>query len=63
MSDSMQPNGLQPTRLLCPQDSPGKNVGVVCHFLLQTTQITAMLNFMIKKVYNIMKIKIDASQI
>ena len=27
--------GLQPTRLLCPWDSPGKNTGVGCHFLLQ----------------------------
>ena len=26
---------LQPTRLLCPRDSPGKNTGVGCHFLLQ----------------------------
>ena len=25
----------QPTRFLCPQDSPGKNTGVCCHFLLQ----------------------------
>ena len=28
MSDSVQPHGLQPTRLLCPWDSPGKNTGV-----------------------------------
>ena len=27
--------GLQPTKLLCPWDSPGKNTGVGCHFLLQ----------------------------
>ena len=26
---------LQPTRLLCPWDSPGKNTGLGCHFLLQ----------------------------
>jgi len=25
----------QPTRLSCPWDSPGKNTGVGCHFLLQ----------------------------
>ena len=30
-----QPHGLQPTRLLCPQDFPGKSSGVGCHFLLQ----------------------------
>ena len=29
------PHGLQPTRLLCPWDSPGKNTGVGCHVLLQ----------------------------
>ena len=28
-------HGLQPTRLLCPGDSPGKNTGVSCHALLQ----------------------------
>ena len=32
---SLQPHGLQPTRLLCQQNSPGKNTGVGCHFLLQ----------------------------
>ena len=35
MSDSVQPHKWQPTRLLCPWDSPGKNIGVGCHFLLQ----------------------------
>ena len=34
VSDSLQPHGLQPTRLLYPWDSPGKNTGVGCHFLL-----------------------------
>ena len=29
------PHRRQPTRLLCPWDSPGKNTGVGCHFLLQ----------------------------
>ena len=29
------PHGLKPARLLCPWDSPGKNIGVGCHFLLQ----------------------------
>ena len=37
MSDSVRPHGLQPTRLLRPWDSPGKNTGVGCHFLLQNT--------------------------
>ena len=35
MSDSSRPHGLQPTRLLCPWDSPGRNTGVGCHALLQ----------------------------
>ena len=35
VSDSLQPHGLQPTRLLCPWNFPGKNSGVGCHFLLQ----------------------------
>ena len=34
-SDSLQPYGLWPARLLCPWDSPGKNTGVGCCFLLQ----------------------------
>ena len=34
MSDS-RPHGLQPARLLCPWNFPGKNTGVGCHFLLQ----------------------------
>lgn len=29
------PLGLQPDRLLCPWDVPGKNAGVSCHVLLQ----------------------------
>ena len=35
ISDSLQPNGQLPARLLCPWDSPGKNTGVGCHTLLQ----------------------------
>ena len=35
MSDSLGPYGLQPARLLCPWDSPGKNTGVRRHALLQ----------------------------
>ena len=34
MSNSVQLHRLQPTRLLCPWDFPGKNTGVGCHFLL-----------------------------
>ena len=35
VSDSLWPRGLQPTRLLCPRNSPGKSSTVGCHFLLQ----------------------------
>ena len=35
VSDSSQPHGLQPTRLLRPWDFPGKSTGVGCHRLLQ----------------------------
>ena len=44
MSDSLQPYGLQPTRVLCPWDFPGKNTGVGCHFLLQGIFPTQVLN-------------------
>ena len=40
MSDSLQPHGLQPTRLLCPWDFPSKNTGVGCYFLLQGIFLT-----------------------
>ena len=39
MSDSVRPHRRQPTRLLCPWDSPGKNTGVGCHFLLQCRRV------------------------
>ena len=35
VTDSLRPNGPQPTRLLCPWDSPGKNTGAGSHSLLQ----------------------------
>ena len=35
MSNSLRTHGLQPARLLCPWDFPGRNIGVGCHFLLQ----------------------------
>ena len=35
MSDSVRPQRRQPTRLPHPWDSPGKNTGRGCHFLLQ----------------------------
>ena len=44
MSSSLQPQGLQPTRLLCPWDFPAKNPGVGCHFLLQGVFLIQGLN-------------------
>ena len=40
MSDSSQPRGLQPTRLLHPWDFPGKSTGVGCHCLLHSLSLT-----------------------
>ena len=39
MSDSVRPHRRQPTRLPHPWDSPGKNTGVGCHFLLQSMKV------------------------
>ena len=39
MSDSVRPQQRQPTRLPRPWDSPGKNTGVGCHFLLQCMKV------------------------
>ena len=39
MSDSVRPHRRQPNRLLCPWDSPGKNTGVGCHFLLRCMKV------------------------
>ena len=44
VSDSLQPCGLQPTRLLCLWNFPGKNAGVCCHSLLQGIFPTQGLN-------------------
>ena len=39
VSDSVQPHRWQPNRLLRPWDSPGKNTGMGCHFLLQCMKV------------------------
>ena len=39
MSDSVRLQRWQPTRLPRPWDSPGKNTGVGCHFLLQCMKV------------------------
>ena len=37
---SVVSNSLEPSRFLFPWDSPGKNTGVGCHFLLQGIFLT-----------------------
>ena len=44
MFNSLWPHGLQPARLFCPWNVPGKNTGVGCHFLLQGIFWTQRLN-------------------
>ena len=39
VSDSVRPHRQQPTRLPRPWDSPGKNTGVDCYFLLQCMKV------------------------
>ena len=46
LSDSYQPHGLQPTRLLRPWDFPGKSTGVGCHCLLSITNSPSLLILM-----------------
>ena len=36
---TVRPHRRQPTRLPCPWDSPGKNTGVGCYFLLQCVKV------------------------
>ena len=45
MSDSVRPHRRQPIRLLRPWDSPGKNTGVGCHFLLQCMKVKSESEF------------------
>ena len=43
MSDSVRPDRRQSTRLPHPWDSPGKNTGVGCHFLLHGMKVKVKL--------------------
>ena len=45
MNPTLQPHGLQPTRLLCPWDFPGENAGVGCHFLVRGIFLTQRSNW------------------
>ena len=49
MSDSVRPHRRQLTRLLYPWDSPGKNTGVGCHFLLQCMKVKSESEVVPKK--------------
>ena len=42
VSDSVRPHRWQPIRLPCPWDSPGKNTGVGCHFLVQCMKVKSL---------------------
>ena len=44
ISDYLWSHGLQPSRLLCPRDSPGKNTGVGCYSFLHGTFPTQWWN-------------------
>ena len=52
---TVQPHRWQPTRLLCPQDSPGKNTGVGCHFLLHLNIETGLIKFYLANVMLVMQ--------
>ena len=43
-SDALQPHGLWPARLLCPQNPPGKNTRVSNYYLLQGIFSTQEIN-------------------
>ena len=42
VSNSVQPQRRQPTRLPSPWDSPGKNTGVGCHVLIQCVKVKSL---------------------
>ena len=42
---TLLPFGLEPSKLLCPWDFPGKNTGVGCHFFLQGIFLTQGWNW------------------
>ena len=56
MSDAVRPHRLQPTRLPRPWDSPGKNTGVGCHFLLQGIFPTCQASLSITNSWSLLKL-------
>ena len=53
VSNSLRPHGLQPIRLLCPWNFPGKSTGVGCHCLLQILTVKSSLFTKIIFPYNL----------
>ena len=60
VSNSVRPQRRQPTRFPSPWDSPGKNTGVGCHFLLQCVKVKEESENVGLKL-NIQKTKVMAS--
>ena len=60
VSDSVQPHRWQPIRFLCPWDSPGKNSGVGCHFLLQSLSYSFLLSQMVKNLPAMQKTRVQS---
>ena len=58
--DPQRPHGLQPSRLLCPWDFPGKSTGVGCHCLLHCFQL-APSNANIESVFKVLFICLFAT--
>ena len=71
MSDSLQPYGQQPTRLLCPWDFPGKSTGVRCHqiftivmssswidplIIMQCPSLSLVIFFILRSIWSDMRI-------
>ena len=52
MSNSVRPHRQQPNRLPCPWDSPGKNTGVGCHFLLQCMKVKSVHKDFLTSIFN-----------
>ena len=62
VSDSSQPHGLQPTRLLHLWDFPGKSTRVGCHCLLQCLALLLCNSFRYSSLLLILKLKISIIQ-
>ena len=70
VSDSLRPPGLQPARLLCLWDFPGKNTRVGSHFLLHEKKIEAYIcitelfccisetDYIVDQLYSSIKLKV-----